>query len=86
MPLPVWNPNISYICTHHDWFTVNQNYQREPDVWSSTDKQYLIDTVLKDLDIPKFYLRKLGEKKYEIVDGESKEWKAYGSSATTNFL
>jgi hypothetical protein len=49
---------------------VDSDYQRESDVWSSTDRQYLIDTVLKDLDIPKFYLRKLSDKKYEIVDGQ----------------
>lgn len=72
MPLPVWNPSVSYICNHRDWFAVNRDYQREPDVWSPTDKQYLIDTILKDLDIPKFYLRKLGDKNYEIVDGQQR--------------
>jgi hypothetical protein len=72
MPLPVWNPNVSYICNHRDWFTVNPDYQREPEVWSRADEQYLIDTILKDLDIPKFYLRKLSDKSYEIVDGQQR--------------
>jgi hypothetical protein len=51
---------------------VNRDYQREADVWTSVDKQYLIDTILKELDIPKFYLRKLDEKKYEVVDGQQR--------------
>jgi len=72
VPLPIWNPNVSYICTHRDWFSVNPDYQREPGVWSRADEQYLIDTILKDLDIPKFYLRKLGDKNYEIADGQQR--------------
>lgn len=72
MPLPYINPNISYICAHRDWFVVNRDYQREEGVWSSEDKKHLIDTVLKDLDIPKMYLRKVGDKEYEIVDGQQR--------------
>lgn len=72
MTLPVWNPNISLVCAHRDWFTVNFDYQREPEAWTPADKQYLIDTVVKDLDIPKFYIRKLSDKKYEIVDGQQR--------------
>ena len=36
------------------------------------DKQYLIDSILKKLDFPKFYFRKLDDKKYEIVDGQQR--------------
>jgi len=72
MPLPYISPNISYVCAHRDWFVVNRDYQREEGVWSSEDKKHLIDTVLKDLDIPKIYLRKVGDKEYEIVDGQQR--------------
>jgi hypothetical protein len=72
MPLPVWNLSVSYVCNHRDWFTVNLDYQREEDVWTPVDRRYLIDTILRDLDIPKFYLRKLEEKRFEIVDGQQR--------------
>ena len=72
MPLPHWGPNCGYICKHKEWFKINREYQREKGVWSRQDEQHLIDTILRDLDIPKLYLRKLGEKEYEIVDGQQR--------------
>ncbi|OGJ67708.1 hypothetical protein A2947_03250 [Candidatus Peribacteria bacterium RIFCSPLOWO2_01_FULL_54_110] len=48
-------------------------YQRSP-VWSRKQKQLLIDTILRDLDIPKFYLRDLTDGQYEseVVDGQQR--------------
>jgi len=48
-------------------------YQRGS-VWSKKQKQLLIDTVLRDLDIPKFYLRAVNDDKYEweVVDGQQR--------------
>ncbi len=48
-------------------------YQRGP-VWSKKQKQLLIDTILRDLDIPKFYLRAVSSDKYEweVVDGQQR--------------
>jgi len=72
MPMP-WMPlPISTICTHREWFYINPEYQREPNIWTREDEQYLIDSILKGFDIPKIYLRKVGEKKYEIVDGQQR--------------
>ena len=72
LPLPHITPNLAYICAHRDWFEVNRDYQREEGVWSSEDEKHLIDTILKNLDIPKIYLRRVSEKKYEIVDGQQR--------------
>lgn len=72
LPLPHITPNLAYICAHRDWFIVNREYQRDERIWSSEDRKHLIDTILKNLDIPKIYLRKVGEKKYEIVDGQQR--------------
>jgi len=63
---------ISTICAHRGWFSINREYQREPDIWSREDKLFLIDSILKGYDIPKLYLRKLGGKKYEIADGQQR--------------
>ena len=31
-------------------------YQRRSDVWSLRDQQFLIDTIINNFDIPKFYI------------------------------
>jgi len=48
-------------------------YQRG-DVWTLPKKQLLMDSVLRNYDMPKFYLRKIVGKKYyhEIVDGQQR--------------
>lgn len=70
--LPSKEINIGYINAHRDWYIINKEYQRDSSIWSLEDKRQLIDTILKDLDIPKFYLRQVDEKKYEIVDGQQR--------------
>jgi hypothetical protein len=49
-------------------------YQRDGGVWDLEQEQLLIDSVLKDIDIPKIYLRKLdsGPYKYEVIDGQQR--------------
>jgi hypothetical protein len=51
----------------------NPDYQRPP-VWTRSQKQLLIDTILRDYDIPKLYWRKVGSKpdKYDVVDGQQR--------------
>lgn len=48
-------------------------YQRSA-VWGKKQKQLLIDTILRDLDIPKLYLRTLNDGPYEceVVDGQQR--------------
>jgi len=60
------------ICSKRHWYTVNREYQREEDIWSGTDKKYLIDSILRGFDIPKIYLRKLPDDRLEIVDGQQR--------------
>ena len=56
-------------------------YQRKGGIWSVADKAYLIDSILNDYDVPKFYLAdftfgkaKLNKRKlsYAIVDGKQR--------------
>ena len=51
----------------------NPDYQRPP-VWSKSQKQLLIDTILRGYDIPKMYWRKVDKNpdKYEVVDGQQR--------------
>ena len=49
----------------------NPDYQR-PAVWTKQQKQYLIDSILKGFDIPKIYLHKVGEGKYNVIDGQQR--------------
>lgn len=49
------------------------DFQR-PAVWGKSQKQLLIDTILRDYDIPKFYWRKTAGKpdRYDVVDGQQR--------------
>ena len=49
------------------------DYQR-PAVWTQSQKQLLIDTILRSYDIPKLYWRKVGSgpDRYEVVDGQQR--------------
>lgn len=52
---------------------LNPTYQRG-DVWDKTRKQLLIDSILREYDIPKIYLRKVSKSPYrtEVVDGQQR--------------
>ncbi len=51
----------------------NPDFQR-PAVWGRAQKQLLIDSILRDYDIPKLYWRKTGSKPdtYDVVDGQQR--------------
>ncbi|MCX6759447.1 MAG: DUF262 domain-containing protein [Candidatus Nealsonbacteria bacterium] len=51
---------------------LDTEYQRDI-IWSKSKKALLIDSILKDIDIPKIYLAYfLKEKKYECIDGKQR--------------
>jgi uncharacterized protein with ParB-like and HNH nuclease domain len=51
----------------------NPDFQR-PAVWTTAQKQLLVDTILRDYDVPKLYWRKLSGKpdRYDVVDGQQR--------------
>lgn len=51
----------------------NPDYQRPP-VWTRSQKQLLVDTILRNYDIPKLYWRRTGRKPdtYDVVDGQQR--------------
>ncbi|MEO6908721.1 MAG: DUF262 domain-containing protein [Abditibacteriaceae bacterium] len=61
------------ICDIKDRINTNPDFQR-PAVWSRAQKQLLIDTILREYDVPKLYLRKTGSKPdtYDVVDGQQR--------------
>ena len=48
-------------------------YQRGP-IWSISNQQLFIDSILRGFDIPKLYLRRLGDQGYEweVIDGQQR--------------
>src|SRR5437016_6461283 len=48
-------------------------YQRQPNLWSVEKKSLLIDSILRDIDIPKLYFNQV-DKTYEVVDGQQRLW------------
>ncbi len=69
-PYPLLSLN-SWIGANKIW--MNPFYQRES-VWSKSQKQALIDSILIDIDIPKLYFHRTQEKgyEYEVVDGQQR--------------
>lgn len=51
----------------------NPDYQRPP-VWTRSQKQLLIDTILRNYDVPKLYWRRVSTNpdKYEVIDGQQR--------------
>jgi hypothetical protein len=64
------------ISTANGWkcnIDTNPDYQR-PAVWSTAQKQLLMDTILRGYDIPKLYMRQVSKspQKFEVVDGQQR--------------
>ena len=56
---------------------VNKEYQRSDKVWPQAAQSYLIDTILRELPMPKIYLRtqidvKTQRSYREVVDGQQR--------------
>lgn len=49
----------------------NPDYQR-PAVWTKAQKQLLIDSILRDFDVPKIYLHEKGDDNYDVIDGQQR--------------
>lgn len=72
---------LSWWNTNRDQIDMNPSYQRKGNLWSNTNKSFLIDTILNNFDIPKFYLAdftlgvtELNKNKlpYAIIDGKQR--------------
>lgn len=49
-------------------------YQRQPNLWSLEKKRLLIDSILRDIDIPKIYFNETKDDGIEVVDGSQRLW------------
>ena len=68
-PLP-----ISTICSWEKRIDPTPDYQRPP-AWTRKQKQLLIDSILREYDIPKMYWRSVDRAdgvKYEVIDGQQR--------------
>jgi hypothetical protein len=61
------------VCGIKNRIDTNPDFQRPP-VWSRSQKQLLIDTILRGYDVPKLYWRKTGSgpDRYDVVDGQQR--------------
>jgi hypothetical protein len=61
------------VCGIKSRIDTNPDFQRPP-VWSRSQKQLLIDTILRGYDVPKLYWRKTGSgpDRYDVVDGQQR--------------
>lgn len=49
----------------------NPDYQR-PAVWTRAQKQLLMDSILRDYDVPKIYLHEINRDTYDVIDGQQR--------------
>ncbi len=62
------------ICEMQKEIDTNPDYQRPP-VWTKKQKQLLMDTILRNYDIPKFYWNEVNRDdgvEFEVVDGQQR--------------
>lgn len=52
-------------------------YQREKSLWTVERKALLIDSILRDFDIPKLYFNRLKDKSIEVIDGQQRLWSVW---------
>lgn len=73
---------LSTVFGIRDRIDTNPDYQR-PAVWTRAQKQLLIDTILRNYDIPKFYWRRTGRRPgtYDVVDGQQRLRAMWGFAA-----
>lgn len=73
MKVEVEHWTIKKLIRNIDRINEQPEYQRG-DVWSSHKKKLLVDSILRGIDIPKFYFRKLGSKSFdfEVADGQQR--------------
>lgn len=74
------NSTVLRVFSDRDEIELEPDYQRISEIWNREKRQLLIDSLLNDFDIPKFYFNKLTPMKedagkprrYAIVDGKQR--------------
>jgi hypothetical protein len=69
-PFPV--SNLKYLHDAHKLW-LNPEYQRES-VWTRSQQQLLVDSLFREIDVPKLYFREIEKEgyEYEAVDGQQR--------------
>lgn len=65
---------VPTVCRMKNRIDPTPDYQRPP-VWSRKQKQLLMDTILRNYDIPKFYWRQVNRAdgiQFEVIDGQQR--------------
>ena len=62
---------LSTLCGLKNNIDTRPDYQR-PAVWKLSNKQLLVDTILRGYDIPKFYWKENNKDNYEVIDGQQR--------------
>jgi hypothetical protein len=72
---------LSWWFDKKDDIELDPPYQRRANLWSITDRQFLIDSILNGYDVPKLYIAdftfgpttlKSGRKQYAVIDGKQR--------------
>lgn len=59
------------LSTQRRQINTNPDYQR-PAVWTRAQKQLLIDSILREYDVPKIYLHEVSKNAYDVIDRQQR--------------
>jgi hypothetical protein len=78
---PFENRTLTWWRDEREDIDLSPVYQRKGNVWNKTDRQFLVDSILNEFDIPKIYIADFTyidtplnekKKKYAVVDGRQR--------------
>lgn len=84
---PFESRTISWWYDQKDQIDIAPHYQRKGSIWTDHSRSYLIDSILNDFDLPKFYVAdftyadsslNIARKPYAIIDGKQRLESIFG--------
>lgn len=63
--------SVNFVCDIRSDIETNPDYQRLY-VWGLSNKQLLIDTILRGYDVPKFYWQEKPNEQFDVIDGQQR--------------
>ena len=69
--ITTWTINQLYKSFKSEHLNLSPPYQRNF-IWSTEDQQTLIDSIIKNIPIPNFFVLELKDKTFEMVDGQQR--------------
>lgn len=74
-PMDLEESEVLSVFAKRDYYEFTPEYRISEGIWNLEKKQFLVDSIINQYDIPKLYVRKLAwgiEHKYSVIDGRNR--------------